>query len=263
MKKLVIALTAVAAFSGSASAADLAARPYTKAPAVVAPVASWTGCYIGAGGGGAYTNNDHNEYLTANGAVASANVTTGGRGWFGTVGAGCDYQVDRFVFGVFGDYDFMDVKGDIAYDGQRAPMATGSQKQDWQWAVGGRVGYVIVPQLMTYFSGGYTQTHLKSTDLFLFGTAAPFYNLPGATKGGWFIGAGDEYALSFLPGLFWKTEYRYSEFDRANVSVNFSNNIAPGVPTGFSMTEKLREHSVRSELVYRFNWGGAPVAAKY
>jgi len=262
MKKLAIALTALAALTGSASAADLAARPYTKAAAVPTPVASWTGCYIGAGGGGAYTNNDHNEFFTANGLAASPNVTTGARGWFGTVGAGCDYQVDRFVFGVFGDYDFMDVKGDIAYDGQRAPMSTGSQKQDWQWAVGGRVGYVIVPQLMTYFSGGYTQTHLKSTDLFLFGVTPAIHNLPGATKGGWFIGAGDEYALSFLPGLFWKTEYRYSEFDRANVSVNFTPAFGGG-PTGFSMSEKLREHSVRSELVYRFNWGGAPVAGKY
>src|SRR6266568_9157823 len=111
MKKVLLALTAVAAFTGSAAAADLGARPYTKAPA---PVASWTGCYIGAGGGGAYTNNDHNSYFTANGSPSSLNSTAGARGWFGTVGAGCDYQVDRFVFGVFGDYDFMDVKGDIS-----------------------------------------------------------------------------------------------------------------------------------------------------
>jgi outer membrane immunogenic protein len=262
MKKLVIALTALAALTGSASAADLAARPYTKAPAVVAPVANWTGCYVGAGGGGAYTKNDHNEYLTATGVAASPNLTTGASGWFGTVGAGCDYQFNNFVVGVFGDYDFMDVKGDISYDGQRNPLSTGSQKQDWQWAVGARVGYVVLPQLLTYVSGGYTQAHWKSTDLFLFGIVPAFHTLPGATKGGWFIGAGDEYALSFMPGLFWKTEYRYSEFDRANVGVNFSP-AAGGGPTPFSMTEKFREHSVRSELVYRFNWGGAPVAAKY
>ena len=37
MKKLVFALTAFAAFTGSASAADLAARPYAKAPPPVAP----------------------------------------------------------------------------------------------------------------------------------------------------------------------------------------------------------------------------------
>ena len=54
MKKLVLALTAVAAFTGSASAADLGAPvPYTKAPVPVAPAYNWTGFYIfgGAGGG--------------------------------------------------------------------------------------------------------------------------------------------------------------------------------------------------------------------
>jgi outer membrane immunogenic protein len=253
MKKVLLALTALAALTGSASAADLAARPYTKAPAAVpTPVASWTGCYIGAGGGGAYTNNDHNTITTVGGVPVTPNSTTGARGWFGTVGAGCDYQVDRFVFGVFGDYDFMDVKGD-----HTALGFVGSQKQDWQWAVGGRVGYVIVPQLLTYFSGGYTQAHWKSTNYSFFGP--PVISTPGFTKSGWFIGAGDEYALSFLPGLFWKTEYRYSEFDRATVSIN---DFATGLPTGFSEAQKLREHSVRSELVYRFNWGG-PVVAKY
>jgi outer membrane immunogenic protein len=259
MKKVLLALTALAAITGSASAADLGARPYTKAPAAIpAPVASWTGCYIGAGGGGAYTNNDHNDFVAGFGAVGP-NLTTGARGWFGTVGAGCDYQFDRWVVGVFGDYDFMDVRGDISTGGTFAPSLVGSQKQDWQWAVGGRVGYVIVPQLMTYISGGYTQGHWKSTNLTAFGAAVPTGVLPGATKGGWFIGAGDEYALNFLPGLFWKTEYRYSEFDRANVSINA---FATGLPTGVSETQKFREHSVRSELVYRFNWGG-PLVAKY
>jgi outer membrane immunogenic protein len=78
--------------------------------------------------------------------------------------------------------------------------------------------------------------------------------------GGWFIGAGDEYALNFLPGLFWKTEYRYSEFDRSDVTVV---TFPGGLNTGVNETQKFREHSVRSELVYRFNWGGAGVVAKY
>ena len=260
MKNVLFALTAVVAMTGSAFAADLAARPYTKAPAAVpAPVASWTGCYIAGGGGGAYTNNDHNEFVTATGLPRSRNETSGARGWFGTVGAGCDYQFDRFVVGIFGDYDFMDVSGDLGFDGVQIVRGVGSQKQDWQWAVGGRVGYLITPQLLTYFSGGYTEAHWKGTSFTQFGVAAPAWTMPGMTRGGWFIGAGDEYALSFLPGLFWKTEYRYSEFDRANVGVN----LAPaGTPSGFAMTQKLREHSVRSELVYRFNWGG-PVVAKY
>jgi outer membrane immunogenic protein len=256
MKKLVIALTAVAAFTAPALAADMAPR-YAKAPApVIAPVASWTGCYLGAGGGGAMTNNDNHVYDTATGVAVTANQTSGARGWFGTVQGGCDYQVDRWVFGAFADYDFMDVKGDA----QLFPFFTGQQKQDWQWAVGARVGYLIVPQLLTYVSGGFTQAHWKSTNLSALGAVAPTFTSPGFTRNGWFIGTGDEYALSFLPGLFWKTEYRYSEFDRASVTLN---DFVTGLPTGFSTDQKVREHSVRSELVYRFNWGGAPVVAKY
>jgi hypothetical protein len=38
MKKIVAALAVTAALTGSATAADLAARPYTKAPAPMAPV---------------------------------------------------------------------------------------------------------------------------------------------------------------------------------------------------------------------------------
>jgi outer membrane immunogenic protein len=254
MKKLVMALTAFAAFTGSASAADLAARPYTKAPAPVAYAPTWTGCYVAGGGGGAMTNNDNNAYDPVTGLAFTANSTAGARGWFGTVQGGCDYQFNNWVVGAFADYDFMDVHGDLNVAG-----LGGQQKQDWQWAAGARVGYLVLPQLLTYVSGGYTQSHWKSTDL-AFPGVGPIDTLPGFTKGGWFIGTGDEYALtSFLPGLFWKTEYRYSEFDRANVSA-----VAFGTttPAGFNQAEKLREHSVRSELVYRFNWAG-PVVAKY
>jgi outer membrane immunogenic protein len=267
MKKILMALTAVAAMTGTASAADLAARPYTKAPVAAAPAVNWTGCYVGAGGGGAMTNNDHNDIDTAGffgppGSAVGPSLTTGARGWFGTVQGGCDYQFagTNWLVGAFADYDFMDVRGDVSTFGTFFTSNTGTQKQDQQWAVGGRVGYLVLPQLLTYVSGGYTQAHWKSTNLYAFGAPGIVASvLPGTTKGGWFVGAGDEYALTnFLPGLFWKTEYRYSEFDRATVSIN----TPAGLPTGFSETQKFREHSVRSELVYRFNWG-APLVAKY
>src|SRR2546428_10422267 len=49
VKKLVLAATVLAASTASAFAADLGARPYTKAP-IAAPVLTydWTGFYIGA-----------------------------------------------------------------------------------------------------------------------------------------------------------------------------------------------------------------------
>jgi len=249
MKKLTLALAATAALAGQAMAADMAARMPVKAAPMAAPVASWTGCYLGAGGGGAYTTNDNNTYVIATGLPFNANQTNGARGWFGTVQVGCDFQADRFVIGGFADYDFMDVKGDRAIVNGGF---FGSQKQDSQWAAGLRAGYLIVPQLLTYFSAGYTRAHWNSADYTLFGAAVPSFTIPGYSRSGWFIGAGDEYALSFMPGLFWKTEYRYSEFDSGNQTIlNFGTNVS----SGFGDTSRVREHSVRSELVYRFNFG--------
>jgi outer membrane immunogenic protein len=257
MKKLAIALTAIAAVTGSALAADMTPRPYTKAPPLATPVASWTGCFVGGGGGVAMTKNDHNDFLTATPSTAiSPNLSTGADGWFGTVQVGCDYQFNNFVVGIFGDYDFMDVKGDISTGGFFAPANTGSQTQNSQWAVGGRAGYLVLPQLLTYVSGGYTQAHWKDTTVSSFFAPGGVATLPGFRQGGWFIGTGAEYALGFLPGLFWKTEYRYSEFDRGNVAFILPPAFGGG-PTGTSETQRFHEHSVRSELVYRFNWGGS------
>ena len=71
-----------------AQAADLP----VKAPAPPAPVYSWTGCYIGAGGGYGMWNQDVVALDTITGPF-SARQTGGGRGWFGTAQVGCDYQL--------------------------------------------------------------------------------------------------------------------------------------------------------------------------
>ena len=51
--KIAFALGALslAAVTTQASAADLAARPYTKAPPMIAAIYDWSGFYIGANGG--------------------------------------------------------------------------------------------------------------------------------------------------------------------------------------------------------------------
>ena len=119
MKKLAITLSALAALTGSAFAADIAPAPrYTKAPMVAPPVATWTGCYVNGGGGYAMTNDDHYAFFTGDPSRTplSDTSTTGGKGWLGRVGAGCDYQFGGFggyniVVGALGDYDFGGTKG--------------------------------------------------------------------------------------------------------------------------------------------------------
>src|SRR6185312_12568828 len=53
MKKIVLAAAGLVGLSvAPALAADLPARTYTKAPAMVAPIYNWGGFYIGVNGGG-------------------------------------------------------------------------------------------------------------------------------------------------------------------------------------------------------------------
>src|SRR6267143_6285921 len=117
MKKLVLALAAVAAFTGSASAADLAARPYTKAP-VMEPVYNWTGFYIFGGGGYGLFDSEDNANNTLTGARLSTTNRQGGHGWYGTVGAGYDWQFGgSWVAGVLADGQFRSLKGTIQDQG--------------------------------------------------------------------------------------------------------------------------------------------------
>ena len=77
---------------------------------------------------------------------------------------------------------------------------------------------------------------------------------------GWFIAAGDEYALNFLPGLFWKTEYRFSDLDTQSNAVRFvATGARVGAPAGLDYDSHKFVQTIRSELVYRFNWGGSAV----
>jgi outer membrane immunogenic protein len=262
MKKLVLALSAVAAFTGSAIAADMAPRPYTKAPvAVAAPVPTWTGCYVG-GGGGYGMWNQENTTVDLPRLPRSATTTEGGRGYFGTVQGGCDYQFgamgQQFVIGGFGDYDFTSFKGTIS-----PPTLNifGDEKQTAAWSVGGRAGWLVFPSLLTYFSAGYTEATFDRINFFNSSTGLPAnLYLDKHTYKGYFLGAGDEYAVGFLPGLFWKTEYRLSTFDKADSLPYISTTTGTG--TGTFNESKKWVQTVRSELVYRFNWGG-PLVAKY
>ena len=64
-KNLLLAAVSLVAISATAPAlaADLAARPYTKAPAMIATVYDWSGFYIGINGGGASAHTTWNQPL--------------------------------------------------------------------------------------------------------------------------------------------------------------------------------------------------------
>src|SRR5437868_5540546 len=98
MKMIWLAGMALAALVTSpVLAADLGVRPAYKAPPALAPVYSWTGCYVGGGGGYGMWNQDIVDF-----DADTQTQTGGGKGWFGTVQVGCDYQASGdWVIGAF------------------------------------------------------------------------------------------------------------------------------------------------------------------
>jgi outer membrane immunogenic protein len=252
MKKLILAATGLVALGGSAFAADMAAPVY-KAPPPPAPVYSLSGCYIDGGVGYGMWDADH-VGEAVDGVPFELSNTSGGRGWLGRVGVGCDYQVaPKWLIGALADYDFMDIHGNLA-----DPFGGGgtqfNEKENWAWAAGARLGYEIAPGVLTYVSGGYTETHFNGGLLVsaLTGAASPF-NVAGQRFNGWFLGSGFETSLAdYLPGLptglFLRTEYRFSSFGAKNDPVLA---VAPAIG-GFENIHPYVQ-TVTTSLVWKFN----------
>src|SRR5205807_9242148 len=96
MKKLLLVTASLVALGAAAPAvaADLAARPYTKAPPMVQAAYDWSGFYIGLNGGG---GTSHNCWDLVGGLAEGCHDATGG-----TVGGqvGYRWQTGPIVFGV-------------------------------------------------------------------------------------------------------------------------------------------------------------------
>ena len=238
------------------------------------PPPSFTGCWLSGGVGYGLWDQENTDFNTFGhvegggplGTQLTGAVDSGGRGWLGRVGAGCDYQFSFFgnqqwVIGGFADYDWTNLHGQVAepWFGD-----VGNENMNNQWAVGGRIGWVPFPNLMTFVSGGYTQANFSGTVF----TAQfiPDLGVPtgvtrdGATHHGWFIGGGEEYAFTWLPvpGLFWKTEYRLSEFDHNLVAVRFADGTG-----AYGVDSKTWVQTITTSLVWRFNFLGGGYGAHY
>jgi outer membrane immunogenic protein len=279
MKKLVLAVAAIAAFTGSALAADMAPRTYSKAPPPMAVAPSWTGFYIfGGAGGGLWASDEQSQStgitgfygpLGPVGTPLSRTTRQGGSGWFGTVGAGYDWQFNgRWVAGVFGDGQFGSLKGSLT---DIWLNTEGTVKLNNSYAAGVRLGYLVAPNVLSYVNGGYTGSDWSGTTQTSFNagpfiTTTPFSTTSSFHRNGWFVGGGVENNLDIFgisaPGWFMKTEYRGAYYDRVGLSETIVASFAPGVLTGNQVTFKPWVQTVSTSLVYRFNWTG-PLVAKY
>ena len=243
MKKFLLATVALVALGATvpALAADMAARPYTKAPPVYAPIYNWTGFYVGGHVGGAFGGNDGFAGVTNNGNDGRI---------LGGLQAGADYQfAPNWVIGLEGQYSWLGSNDNgVAFTGAGAGYVYTSNQRGLGSATA-RLGYTWGPALL-YVKGGYAYSDYNES--LTFGGAPAAFVVNRSHHDGYTVGAGLEYM--FAQNWSGKVEYQYYDFGRTNF-------VTPAVLTAFG-SNRSDEHTVKAGINYRFNLGG-PVVAKY
>jgi outer membrane immunogenic protein len=228
MNKLLLgtAALAVLAMLAPAQAADLAARPYTKAPPVpyVAPT-TWSGLYIGGFGGYGWAG-DRN----------SAAGSLGMSGGFGGGTLGYNWQNGNVVFGLEADV----AGGDISASAGVPGVLWARSQIDAFGTVRGRIGVTPSPATLLYATGGYAWANNKLSVDVGGATASD-----SRTHSGWAVGAGLEYM--FAPNWSGKIEYLYTDLESQDY---FNGAVSSG---------RTSLNTVKAGVNYHFNWGG-PVA---
>lgn len=243
MKKLLLGTVglAVLAMMAPANAADLAARPYTKAPPVVAPiVTNWSGFYIGGFGGYGWSDRVSANFVGGPALPFVTNKLDGGFGG-GTLGFNWQAPGSQFVWGIEVDAAGSDINGVDGFgpvDIRNRINAFGS--------VTGRIG-VAFDSALLYVKGGYGWANNKlNVDVFGVNILSE-----SNTHSGWTIGAGLEYM--FAPNWSAKVEYQYYDLGKET----YAAGLIPGGIEG-----KAALHTVKAGVNYHFNWA-SPVVAKY
>jgi outer membrane immunogenic protein len=197
MKRLLLAGVALSVAT-AASAADMKARPYSKAPpAAVVAAYNWSGFYIGAMGGYGWGSGD--------------NEGSGGFGG-GTVGYNWQFPGSQFVFGVEVDAAGASIKDSFTEDFGGILVTTDSKINAFG-SVTGRAGYAMDAALI-YAKGGYAWANNKAT------ISAPAIGLTSSdskSHSGFTIGGGLEYM--FAPNWSAKGEYMYTSLGSENYNL--------------------------------------------
>src|ERR1700738_2215668 len=254
MKKFLLVTVGLVALgiAAPASAADLAARPYTKAPPPVVAIYDWSGFYIGANGGGGGSHKCW-DVTSFRGPVApfreGCHDATGG-----VVGGqiGYRWQTAGWVFGLEAQGDWADLKGSNV--SVFIPRWTNNSKIDAFGLFTGQVGYAW-NNVLWYVKGGAAGTDDKYRGTV---TTAPFigqlFDSASETRWGGAVGTGLEFG--FAPN--WSVAVEYDHLFMGTHSLNFLSTAT----NTFSRTDSIKQDVDMATVRVNWRWGG-PVIAKY
>ena len=258
MKKILLGALGLLAFAAApAAAADLPAKVYTKAPAVVPPpIYSWAGFYIGLNGGGGWSHKCW-DITSVAGIVALPNLAEGCHNASGgLVGGqiGYRWQSANWVFGLEAQGDWADLKGSNISLLPLGGLLTNQSKIQAIGLFTGQVGYAW-NNVLWYVKGGAAVTDDKYRGLL---TGANFVlDTASETRWGGTVGTGVE--IGFAPH--WSVAFEYDHLFMGRRTVTFGTTLIPG----FLLT--TRSDSIKQDVdmgTVRVNYTfGGPVVAKY
>jgi outer membrane immunogenic protein len=250
---LIASVALVALGTTAAGAADLAVKAPPPPPP---PVFSWTGFYVGANIGGAWSRNNWTDTLFLTNFNTSSNAVFMGGGQIGG-----NYQIGSFVIGGEWDFDwagnhngptvFIPTVGNIAVTNNNRWITTVAARFGWavdHWLFYGKAGGGWVG------NNNLTVTNL-TTGVSL--TCGNTLTNCGNNTGGWLVGAGLEYA--FANNWTVKVEYDYLGLGNRTFVVPAT---APFLAGDTFTSNNRNVQMVKVGVNYLFNWG-APVTARY
>jgi outer membrane immunogenic protein len=259
MKKYLLATVALTMFAAPAAAADLAARPYTKAPpAPVAAVYDWTGFYIGANGGWGSGRKCWDLTADAGGPFVPPIAEGCHDATGGTAGGqlGYRWQAGTWVFGVEGQGNWADFQGSNTSLAFLAPVENESRINAFG-LITGQVGYAW-NNVLLYVKGGAAVTSDKYRGFDI--ASGLLIDSAKETRWGGVVGAGLE--VGFAPNWSIGVEYNHLFMGDRDIDFAASGNFV-GVPAGsFSRTDNISQDVDLVTVRVNYRWGG-PVIARY
>ena len=255
MKKFLLGTVGLVALgmAAPASAADLAARPYTKAPPMIAAVYDWSGFYVGVNGGWGSSRKNW-DFTTPGGTFVANEGSHDATG--GTVGGqiGYRWQASQWVFGVEAQGNWADFTG--RNQSRFLPFFDNSTRVDAFGLFTGQVG-VAFNNALLYVRGGAAVTSDRYRS-FVTGTSVLAANTVDDTRWGAVVGVGLEYG--FAPN--WSFGVNYDHMFMQDKTYTFTNNGLFGAPGTTFATDRIRQDVDLVTARINYRWGG-PVVAKY
>lgn len=255
MKGLAVATALFAlAIGGAAQAADIPVKAR-----VVKPIPyTWSGCFVGAAGGGIWGRSKH---VSGDVGTFGLDITDRYTMSGGIVGIeyGCQWQNDMWVFGTESDFSWTSLSGSANNIAPFNSTSISGTKQSWLSTSRLRLGVLANPDVLLYATGGLATARIEANvDATIAGSGIISES---RTRWGWTIGGGAEFALG--GGWSAKADYLYVRF-------NDKEYFNPP-PLGFAVRNNvpLEEHVFRVGLNYKFTncpwllFGCGPVVAKY